>query len=90
MNKEKATKNGNGNNLVAQQLSILGSNNVARKLAYVKGHNIVTGALEELFRAHNIKVATVYLQKFAVVPKEVATACVRAGRASLLKGMNVA
>ena len=90
MNTNKATRNGNGNNKVAEQLNILGGNNTAKKMAYVKSHNIVSGALGELFRSHNIKVAAAYLRKFPTVPQEVATACIHAGRASLLKGLSVA
>lgn len=89
MNIVKATRNGHGNSKVAEQLNILGSNNEAKKMAYIKSNNILPEALPELFRSHNIKVAEAYLHKFSVVPAEVVSACVDAGRASLLKGLRV-
>ncbi len=90
MNVNRATRNGNGTSKVAEQMNILGGKNTARKLAYIKSHDIVGAALGELFRAHNIEVAAAYLRKFPTVPREVATACIHAGKGALLEGLSVA
>lgn len=86
---EKATRNGNGNSRLAEQMSIIGSNNNAKKEAYIKRHTIMTDALPELFRSKNLKCAVLYLKSFAIIPPEVAQAAHKAGRSGLLKGMAI-
>ncbi len=86
----KATRNGQGNSRVAEQMNIIGGNNEAKKMAYIKSHDIVNEVLPELFRSKNLKTAAAYLRKYSEVPHDVAVAAKAAGRGALLKGLMVA
>lgn len=90
MCKNKATRNGNGNSKLAEQMNIIGGNNEAKKMAYIKSHDLMNQVLPELFRSKNLKTASVYLRKYPEVPHDVAVAAKAAGRGALLKGLTVA
>lgn len=90
MNREKATRNGNGNSRLAEQLGIIRGKNTSKKEAYLKSHNLMPEVLPELFKSANLPLAVAYMKKFTAVPKEVALAAKNAGRSALLKGLTVA
>ena len=48
MCKEKATRNGNGNSRLAEQLGIIRGKNIGKKTAYLKCHNLMPEVLPEL------------------------------------------
>lgn len=86
----KATRNGNGNSRLAEQLGIIRGKNIGKKAAYLKCHNLMPEVLPELFKSHNLSLAVAYLHKFPAVPQEVAVAAQNAGRSALLTGLTVA
>lgn len=90
MNMNKATRNGNGNSRLAEQLGIIRGKNISKKAAYLKGHDLMPEVLPELFKCNNLELAALYLHKFETVPQEVAAAACKAGRGSLLRGLAVA
>ena len=90
MCKEKATRNGNGNSRLAEQLGIIRGKNIGKKTAYLKCHNLMPEVLPELFKSCNLPLAVAYLHKFPAVPQEVAAAARNAGRSALLTGLTVA
>ena len=51
MCKEKATRNGNGNSRLAEQLGIIRGKNIGKKTAYLKCHNLMPEVLPELFKS---------------------------------------
>lgn len=90
MCKEKATRNGNGNSRLAEQLGIIRGKNIGKKTAYLKCHNLMPEVLPELFKSCNLPLAVAYLHKFPAGPQEVAAAARNAGRSALLTGLTVA
>ncbi len=90
MCKEKATRNGNGNSRLAEQLGIIRGKNRCKKAAYLKSHDLMPAVLPELFKSCNLSLAVAYIRKFPVVPQEVAAAAYNAGRGALLEGLPVA
>lgn len=64
MCKEKATRNGNGNSRLAEQLGIIRGKNIGKKTAYLKCHNLMPEVLPELFKSCNLPLAVAYLHKF--------------------------
>lgn len=57
MCKEKATRNGNGNSRLAEQLGIIRGKNIGKKTAYLKCHNLMPEVLPELFKSCNLQLA---------------------------------
>lgn len=91
MCKEKATRNGNGNSRLAEQLGIIRGKNIGKKTAYLKCHNLMPEVLPELFKSCNLcRSPSPILHKFPAVPQEVAAAARNAGRSALLTGLTVA